>query len=260
MGPKLLCGLVGDREYWWRNPRRQSRIKMRTILPALRTSAVVRVLAVALVVNLAVLAHAQGNSGNSPGKEPLDVSVVRSTTLPVQNTDEPGRQPHAVWVEFVGGGSGLCSWNCENISIFGNVILLDVSVPVPEGKRWVITHVSGRIPTAQPFGHVALQSQRVISAQRIVAGYFGPFTPILDSGSQIMLGFSGPIFATVGPGEKAHLNILAPNVNSFFAFVSLSGYLIDAPAASATLQSPTGLSADPKVLPGTPAGGKVLDK
>jgi hypothetical protein len=226
---------------------------MRTTSPAVWTGFAC-VLSIALVASPAVLAQGQGNP---QGKGPTDVRIVESATLPVQNTDEPGRQPHAVWVEFVAGGSGLCSWNCENIGIFGNVILLDLSVPVPDGKRWVITHISGRIPTPNAYGHVAIQTQRVISAQRILAGYFGPFTPILDSGSQIMLGFSGPIFATIGPGEKAHLNILAPATNSFFSFVSLSGYLIDAPAVSLAVQ-PMELSVDPLVLPGTPGGGHVI--
>jgi len=182
--------------------------------------------------------------------------------LLVQNVDEPGRQPHSVWVEFTMTDTPLCSWNCENIARFGWVAVMDVSVPVPEGKRWVITHISGRLPTAGPTAHVALQDMRIISLQMVKAGYFGPFFPVQSDGSTIMQQFGGPIFTTVGPGEKAHLNVLAEEPNNYFSFVNLSGYLIDAPpgAAATAAQSSAGTEPPPLAAPGSPAGARVEQK
>jgi hypothetical protein len=139
-----------------------------------------------------------------------------------KNVDEPGRAPYEVWTEF---SSFNCSFGCTNFTIFFDTILFDLPA-VPAGKRLVIQNVSGRIPTRSG-GHVALQSERVISLQKVKWGFFGPFFPFADV-SVGLSGFSSQAFTTFGPGEVPHVNIYAPSHSSYDSSITFSGYLIDA--------------------------------
>ena len=213
-------------------------------------------------------AFAQGGSGPPTAKveivNPLplpvsgNVNITNSAPIPVsgtiqgtvENASEPGREPLSMYLEFT---TFSCGFNCTGFVKFGSVILVDTSPAVPDGKQWVITHVSGRLPTTDSPVHVALQSQPVLTLQLVKTAFFGPFYPY---GS--MQAFSGPVYGVIGSGEKAHLNLLVPNQNNFVGFVNLSGYLIDAPPlANALAIAPTAIQSSggaPLMAPGSLEG------
>ncbi len=137
-----------------------------------------------------------------------------------RNVDDPGRQPYDTYIEFTKFG---CVVNCINFLNSNPIYAFDGPV-VPTGKRLVIKHVSGRLPNTSTAGiSVALQSSRSASLENVKWSFFGPF---FDSFS--MAGFSAETFATYGPGERPHFNVLLPTVNASTGYVSISGYLIDA--------------------------------
>lgn len=138
----------------------------------------------------------------------------------VKNVDEPGRTPYEVYVEF---SVFRCSFNCTNFTDFDPVFLFDAPA-VPAGKRLIVEHVSGRLPNTGTEGvSVALQSQRIIALQHAKWAYFGPFFNQFS-----MAGFDADADLTYGPGEQPHFNVVLPAGNTITAFVSISGYLIDA--------------------------------
>ena len=138
-----------------------------------------------------------------------------------KNVDEPGRQPYEYYIEF--GVSSGCSFNCSNFVSFGSVILFD-GPEVPAGKRLVIQHLSGRLPNNSGTNvSVALQQSQVLSLQLVKWAFFGPFFAQFS-----MVGFHGEAFATYGPGERPHFNVVLPDQNNFIGYVNISGYLIDA--------------------------------
>jgi hypothetical protein len=150
----------------------------------------------------------------NPGES---AAQVRAATT--KNIDEPGRQPYEVWVDFNFAG---CEVGCSNYTSLGDIAIFDLP-PVPAGKRLVIRHISGRLPTTSLEAHVAFQAQRVMALQSLKWTFFGPF--YLSSN---MVGFSSEVFTTYGPGETPHVNLYIPSHNSFFADMAVSGYLIDA--------------------------------
>jgi len=79
---------------------------------------------------------------------------------------------------------------------------MDTDPPVPAGKQWVITHVSGRLPTTESHAHVRLQHRQIVALQLVKTAYFGPFSPV----SNIMIGFSTAAYAVIEAGERAHVN------------------------------------------------------
>ena len=139
----------------------------------------------------------------------------------VKNVDEPGRQPYEAYVEFT---QSNCSFGgCSTFNNFGGTVLFDLA-PVPAGKRWVIQHVSGRIPSnTSADAHVGLQTQQIISFQLVKWAFGGPFQPQFGT-TQF---FSTPTFVTVGPGEAPHVHVFLPSGNNVVGFLSFSGYLID---------------------------------
>lgn len=138
----------------------------------------------------------------------------------IKNVDERGRAPFEMYVEFSRDG---CSFNCTNFLAFESVYLFDAPA-VPAGKRLVVEQVTGRLPNNSTANvSVALQSERVVSLQFVKWAYFGPFQTQFS-----MVAFRSDAFATYGPGEQPHFNLVLPAGNNFFGFVTLSGYLIDA--------------------------------
>ena len=106
-----------------------------------------------------------------------------------------------------------------------NWIYLFDGPAVPAGKRLVITHLSGRLPNNSVTNvSVALQASQIISLQAAKWAFFGPFFTTVGP----MAGFSAEAFATYGPGERPHFNVVLTAANNFFGFVTVSGYLIDA--------------------------------
>ena len=175
-----------------------------------------------IVKSVSVVALALFISVGFLGVFTTNEAVAQVRPAIVKNVDEPGRTPYEVWAEFT---KFSCSFNCSNFIVFGDVILFDLA-PVPAGKRWVIQHVSGRIPTSAPGATVALQSQVIISLQFVKWGFYGPFFPA--TGGAGLSAFSADAFTTYGPGEVPHVNVFAPSASNYFSFITFSGYLIDA--------------------------------
>ena len=159
--------------------------------------------------------------------QPLPVTVTNqgqpvniNGTVPVENVDEPGRQPYEAYIEFT---RFSCSgFNCSNFASLGDVVLFDGPV-VPSGKRLVLQHVSGRVPNAGTDNvSVLLQQSQVLSQQLVKWGFYGPFFPQFS-----LTAFSAPAYTTYGPGERPHLNLILPAGNNFVGYIALSGYLID---------------------------------
>ena len=160
------------------------------------------------------------------GSVVLSVAVAQRPAL-VKNTDEPGRTPYEVEVEFNGTA---CFTNCVNFGSFGPVVLFDVNSPVPAGKRLVIRHISGQVIGSQGCGtcSIGLQTSQIISAEYLKWSYPGPFISSIPSSGVVVNGFSADVFVTVGPGEMPHMRVQAPGQGGFISNIVISGYLIDA--------------------------------
>jgi hypothetical protein len=187
-----------------------------------------------------------------PDVGPVEVQIAGPLPLPVQQVNVPSQQPFSRYAEF---SSFSCSFECTNFVRFGSVTLFDVG-PVPAGKSWVITRIAGRLPNDSSADvSIALQRQPILAQQYVTDAYYGPFF----SQFGVLQGFSAPLSATVGPGEYAHVNVVLPATNNFIGFVTLSGYLVDAPAGAAaalsTAASSTGDEA-PAVAPGSLPGSR----
>jgi hypothetical protein len=139
----------------------------------------------------------------------------------VKNVDEPGRIPYEECIEF--SVIGCSSLNCSNYNSLGTVSLFD-GPAVPAGKRLIVQRVSGRLPNNTGDGvSVALQGSQIVSMQSVKWVHFGPYFSQLS-----MIGFGAEAFATYGPGQRPHVNVVLPDHNNFIGFVTISGYLIDA--------------------------------
>jgi len=149
----------------------------------------------------------------------VDVDVVG--VVDTKNVNEPGRQPYEAYVEFTRFGCG--GFNCSNFSSLGNVMVFDGPL-VPAGKRLVVRKLSGRLPNdGSQDVSILLQQSQVISQQLVKFGFYGPFF------TQFTLpAFSTDAFVTYGPGERPHFNVVLPSANNFVAYVTITGYLIDA--------------------------------
>jgi hypothetical protein len=139
----------------------------------------------------------------------------------VKNVDEPGRMPYEECIEF--SVVACSSLNCSNFHSFGPSYLFD-GPAVPAGKRLIVQRVSGRLPNNTGSGvSVALQGSQIVALQSVKWVHFGPYYS-----QSSMVGFAAQAFATYGPGERPHLNVILPDDNNNVGFVTISGYLIDA--------------------------------
>jgi len=142
----------------------------------------------------------------------------------VKNVDEPGRTPFEQNIEFT---QSVCGLNCYNFQKISSCLFLDGAV-VPAGKRFVIQHVSGLLPSANTDSQVVLKSTRdIFSFLDAKWSFFGPlFVPF--SSVPVAAGFSSPAFTTYGPGERVHIQTCSPTFTDAIANIAVSGYLIDA--------------------------------
>lgn len=139
----------------------------------------------------------------------------------VKNVDEPGRQPFEVNVDFTSSG---CSSHCVNFISSGTARNFATDPPVPMGKRWVVTEISGSIPSSSSIGnYMLLQDQQCFCFTVSKFYYWGPFISVAG----VLQGFNAPVFTTIGPGERAHLYLEISAANNNFGDIVLSGYLID---------------------------------
>lgn len=136
---------------------------------------------------------------------PAIAQAVRAAL--VSNVDDPGRIPYA--------GQAICTFNGPGCA---------ATLPlVPNGKRLVITHVSGRISESLPGG--SLVEPFVLAENGVsfpVPTFLGPFSSnilfnhFVFSQSELLFAYSGQrieVGATLGG---------TPNAESY-AFFSLSG-------------------------------------
>jgi hypothetical protein len=141
---------------------------------------------------------------------PAIAQAVRAAL--VLNVDDPGRIPY----EFSGGGCQFVGSACS------------ITLPtVLAGKRLVITHVSGYVPTNLPAGTLV---QVFVFDE--VSGH-GAFHPVTFSGSRLGQNYfvfdqQELIFVDAGkqPFVGFALGDLPPGTG-FEPFVNVSGYLLD---------------------------------
>jgi len=175
------------------------------------------------------------------------VNVVNTEVNPitVKKTDEPGRVPYEVSLQFAMVGERNChiwqegnsSIDCPNKGFMGGVLLFGLP-PVPADKILIIKRISGQLPAVDVVGaSVALQRTPIFGIAQIKWLFAGPFflmTPVDSSdSSDRSYGFdSGDLFVTHGPGETPHINIHAPVINGITSglvcSMVISGYLIEA--------------------------------
>ena len=151
----------------------------------------------------------------------VPVEVTNADSIPVVATVKQP-QPYEVYAEF---STSDCSVGCTNLVSGATYVLFDLA-PVPSGKRWVITRITGRVPFVSDVAHVALLSMRITSLQFVKEAFFGPYFPAV--GSELK-GFSTGAFSSYGPGETPHVQVQsAQALSTYGSFLTFSGYLIDA--------------------------------
>jgi hypothetical protein len=104
------------------------------------------------------------------GAVTTDATAATVRPALVKNTDEPGRTPYEVQAQYYYAG---CTIGCSNAGSYLDVVYFHLPA-VPVGKRWVIQHVSGTIPTSSS-GSVQLSSY-TNSKQKW--SFYGPFFPL----------------------------------------------------------------------------------
>ena len=142
--------------------------------------------------------------------------VSAATVRPalVKNSDEPGRTPYEVQAQYYYAG---CNIGCSDAGSYLDTVYFRLPA-VPAGKRWVIQHISGYIPTTSG-GSVSLSS---ITDSKLKWSFYGPLFPLNG-----VSGFSSQVFTTFGPGEIPLVDIYATSHANIICDIIISGYLID---------------------------------
>ena len=144
--------------------------------------------------------------------------------LLVKNVNEPGRLPYDVIATF---NSDRCVANCSNFDNIFSRTIFDLP-SVPAGKKWVVTHVSGFLPSdSSTEMFVAFQNRTVVDlgGGPVRWGFYGPFFPILGGHR---FGFSTPASFVFSAGETPHVQLVLPAPSIYENNnLSVDGYLID---------------------------------
>jgi hypothetical protein len=149
------------------------------------------------------------------GAVTTDAAAATVRPALIKNTDEPGRTPYEVQAQYYYGG---CTIGCSDAGSYYDVVYFHLPA-VPAGKRWVIQHISGTIPTTSG-GSVSLSS---FTNSKLKWSFYGPFFPLNG-----ISGFSSQVFTTVEPGEVLLVDIYATSHANIICDIVVSGYLIDA--------------------------------
>lgn len=183
-------------------------------LHALFVRSPVRVFAIALLSAAALLSMAGASAQIRPAY--------------TKDVDARGRVPYNVNVEFT---RSSCSFNCTNFitstTAPGVRVLLFDAPAVPAGKRLIIESVSAEVPSNNAVNSISFQSLPILSNQRAKWQYHGPFFNTVSGGTGLS-GMSAVAFVTYEPGESPHIRVRVGDSSTFFASISIGGYLIDA--------------------------------
>ncbi len=156
--------------------------------------------------------------------EPISVVVTNLGDIPGGggNSDIPGREPYNMWLEYSSTG---CSQNCSNFFSLGAVLLFEAP-PIPAGKRLIVQSVSGEFPGNTAQNSISFQSTRVLSNQRAIWQFHGPFYATTPAGT--LWGMTSSAFFTIESGQSPLIRVRLGGASSFVGGISINGYLINA--------------------------------
>ena len=148
---------------------------------------------------------------------PLPVTLSSSTPVPVQNVDEPGRNPYQETVFALDcGGKQACNFEYA---------------VVPDGKRLVITNVTGFVDVVGgTIPNSNIQSN--FGGNQYASVFFVMSRGTLSSTGSTRMAVNQSMQAYFGPGEKPHLFTGLFSTNDTFVqggSFQLSGYYVNLP-------------------------------